>query len=371
MYPVRLRGCHRSCHGQAARRLAIRNATALRIALTALGTSLLVQACAPTRPPASATTAPSQPTAATGGPTINVLTLPFISFAPLYIAQDMGFYAAQGLQVNLVEMTVQQDAIAALVSDQVDVSSAQVSVGMFNAIAKGSNIRFIADKGYIDPASCNNIALLARSSLVPEGAPITADVLRGRSIDMVRTTWNEFYVDRALASTGLRSKDLQDQALASPSVPEAMSSGKIDLSVQNEPWVTRLKDAGSHPILSPTTELFPDGETAALLFGPKLLGANAETGNRFMQAYLLAVRQYNLGKTDDNVRIISKATQLDEATLRRMCWPTIRADGGLNTQNMVDFENWAVEQGYLSGAVPEAQFYEASFARTAVQRLDH
>lgn len=325
---------------------------------------MLVAACTPAlAPPAPA--APTQPALVN----LKVVILPFIAFGPFYLAQDEGYFTEQGLSVEFVNMTTQPDTIPALVSGQVDVTSGQVSSGMFNSIAKGARMAFVADKGYIDPAGCANLALIARSSLLPAGSQPTADLLRGKRINLVRGTWMEYYVEKLLGTINLRIDDLQVVQIPSAAHPEAMASGQLDLDPINEPWVTTLLQAGHRAILTPVQQLMPNSESAVMVYGPKLLDQNAAVGNRFMLAYLKAVRQYNQGKTDRNVAILAKYTQLDDKVLRDMCWPTIRGDGEMDVASVLDFQSWAVTKGLLDSALPSERFWDPSFARNATQQL--
>jgi NitT/TauT family transport system substrate-binding protein len=326
--------------------------------------ALLLQACT--------NTAPEQP--ATPGTMevvkLQVVSQPFITFVPFFIALEEGYFAEQGLEVELVNMTVSQEVLPALSSGQVDVSSGLLSSGILNAIARGGNFRIVADKGYIDPQGCENYALVARRDLVEAGAFASATDLRGHTVDVVPATWLEFYLARLLEEEGLSLKDVQTTDLAPPTEPEAFEQRTMALTINSEPWVTRFRKAGHMPVLTPASELLPDTEAAVVMFGPTLMGENADVGNRFMIAYLKAVRQYNDGKTARNIELVSQFTNLDLGLLKEMCWPTLRSDGELNVQGVLDFQTWAVEVGYLDEVVPAEQFWDGNFVAHAKRFLD-
>src|SRR5262245_41765690 len=86
--------------------------------------ALVVGACAPATPAAQPTAAPP-PTLSSQPVSLKVVILPFISFAPYWIAQDDGYFKEQGLDVELVDMTNQQDTLPAMLGGQVDVTSGQ------------------------------------------------------------------------------------------------------------------------------------------------------------------------------------------------------------------------------------------------------
>lgn len=301
---------------------------------------------------------------------IKVAMLPFISFAPYYIAQDEGLFKQQQLDVEFVQFTNQSDTVAALTSGQVDVSSGLLAAGMFNTIAKGGDIRIVADKGYIDPNGCSNIALVARNDLVEENGTVTADKLRGLKLAHLRGSWLDYYAAKLLDTVGLKVNDLEIVSMPSPSVPEAMNSRQIDLAINNEPWITRLEQDKHRTILTPVHKLLPDSQTGVMLYGSALLNKNSDVGNRFMVAYLAAVRQYNQGKIDRNIEILSRATKLTPALLKSMCWPTLRADGSINTASVEDFEQWSVKEKLLDQAVPQVQYWDGSFLASATQQAE-
>lgn len=328
--------------------------------------SLILAACAPATP-ATAPTAVPQPTAAQPV-SLKVVILPFISFAPYWIAQDDGYFTEQGLTVEFVDMTNQQDTLPAMLGGQVDVTSGQVYAAMFNAAAKDSPVRIVADKGYINPAACENIATIGRKGAFDAG-DISAAQLTGSRMTIVAGSWNEYFLDKQLKALNLTNTSASNTALSSPAVLEALNAGQVDITVQNEPWVTRMLDAGHVKLTPGIAKLLPNSESAVMLFGPKLMGANADVGNRFMLAYLKAVRAYNAGKTNHNIAILSKYTKLPAELLNKMCWPSLQSDGTVNTESVLDFQNWAAAKGLVKTPATAAQLFDPSFAAYASKQL--
>jgi len=318
---------------------------------------------------ASAAGAEASAASAAAAVTIKVVTLPFISFAPFYIADQEGYFAEQGIDIELVNMTQQQEIMPALASGQVDVASGLVSAGILNTIAKGADVKIVADKGYIDSQGCDNIALVASKSLLEQGVASNPELLKGKTFVLIRSTWLHYAVEKQLSQVGLKVEDMEVTDIPSPSQPEAFNSGQIDLVMQNEPWVTRFRQDGHAPILKPIHEVLPDAQSAVTVFGSKLLGDNAEVGNRFMVAYLKAVRQYNEGKTDRNVQILAESIQLDPELLRQMCWPQLRPNGEINIASVEDFQQWAIDRKLMDAAVDETEFWDGRFVEHAVRQL--
>jgi NitT/TauT family transport system substrate-binding protein len=123
------------------------------------------------------------------------------------------------------------------------------------------------------------------------------------------------------------------------------------------------------PVLSQVTAALPESQSAIMLYGKSLLDDNVDAGNRFMMAYLKAVRQYNAGKTGRNQEILAKYMQLDPATMQEMCWPSLRADGSLNHESIVDFQDWAVDRGFSEQTLPIEEIVDERFLNAANQVL--
>ena len=130
-----------------------------------------------------------------------------------------------------------------------------------------------------------------------------------------------------------------------------------------------MEAMGHVKILAPVTEVLPNSQFAVILYGPNLLGENRVVGERFMAAYLRAARQYTEGKTDRNVEIVQEFTGLDEELVRTMCWPSLQDDGSVNLESIVDFQEWAVDEGLLEEVMPAADFWNGQFVDAANEQL--
>ena len=310
--------------------------------------ALLVQACAvptPAQPVATQEavqadepTAAPEPEPAPETAKLKVMIQPFITFAPFYIAQEEGYYAEQGLEVELISVTVNQEILPALSSGQVDVSSGLISAGLLNAIGRGGNFKIVADKGYVDPDSCDNYALVARRDLAEAGTFESATDLQGHTVNVVPATFLEYYLATLLETGGLTMDDIAISDVPVPAQPEAFEQKTLELTLNSEPWITRFTDAGHRPILTPPSELVPGAEAAVVLYGPTLLEKNEDVAVRFMTAYLKGVRQFNQGKTARNLETMAKHTGLESDLLKEAYWPAIRNDGKINVESIMDFQ---------------------------------
>lgn len=307
-----------------------------------------------------------------GSRTVRVHSFPFIGYGPFFIGIEEGLFAAEGIEVELVELPGRQgDALAALARGEIDVYAGLPSVGLFNAIARGVPVRIVADKGFGDPAAgCASYAVLARSPLLAEGRLKSPADLRGLTLSFNEPTVSGWVSSLLLEEGGLAIDDVRVNSIPPINALEAMRSGQIDLCNTTEPYITLAKRDGIGEVWRDFRDVVPSMTWSILAYGPTLLEDDRELGQRFMRAYLRSVQQYGEGKTDRNLDILSRYTRLDDEILREACWPTIRADGRIETALLDRYLAWAVDRGFLDSAPAPADYFDASFLDDARRRAD-
>jgi NitT/TauT family transport system substrate-binding protein len=301
--------------------------------------------------------------------TLRVLVQPYLSYAPLFIAQDAGFFAEQALQVEFVQMNEAVEAVPALTQGTLDVAAGLIWPAHLNAIARGARIRIVADKGYIGPQDCSYTTIMVRPALIENGELGSPAQLRNRKIVLNSASFTGYYLDTLLNTAGLTLEDIEIVDVPVPARPEALEKGSVDGVIVSEPWVTRILQGGQGALWMPAEEVIPESQVGSIFYGPSLLDKDPDAGRRFIIAYLKAVRQYNQGKTERNVEVMAEYTRLDRELLNQACWPTVRSDGRISVQSVLDFQAWAVRRDLLDSPLTEEQFWDPSFVEYANQVL--
>ena len=297
---------------------------------------------------------------------LRTIHLPYIASAPLLIAEEEGYFTEQGLQVEFVKMTDAVVGLPALIKGDLDMIPDVIYPSYLNAIARGAKIKIVADRGYLASTECASVAIMARRTLVEEGKLSRVSQLKGKRVAMTQgSSILGYLMEKVLSQDNLTLTDVETVFLQMPARLDAFEKGSIDVTLGNEPWVTRMLQAGHAVMWKPINHIVPNFQWAFLLYGPTLLETNPEAGRRFMVAYLKGVRQYNQGKTKRNLEIIAKHTGLDQELLQKCCWQTFRNDGQINTDSIVDFQSWALKKGFLDKEVPPNQFWDPSFIEYA------
>lgn len=310
------------------------------------------------------------PQQAEPGPvTLKVVSLPFLSFGPFYIGVEEGYFAEQAIELEFVQLEESADAYPLLAQGKIDVSSGFGS-GYFNLIAQGSPLRVVAGKGYMAAGGCAVNAYVARKELVESGELVDAADLQGLTVSYQIGTMEEYMMEQLLVPAGLTIDDIEGTDVPAPAEIDALSGGGIDLTFEAEPWVTRIVNSGAGVVWKTGPEVAPDFQTAVILYGPSLLDDNPDAGQRFMVAYLKAVRQFNEGPTPRNLEIMAEVTGLEEELLKQVCWSAFHDTGEVSMQTLLDFQTWAVEKGYQDSVIPEEEFWDPSFIEYAAGELD-
>jgi NitT/TauT family transport system substrate-binding protein len=91
-----------------------------------------------------------------------------ISDIVFYIAQEHGFFTEQNLKVAFIPFDSGPRMIAPLGVGQIDVGAGASSAGLYNAVARGIDVKIVADKGST-PSGYDYMPLIVRKDLVDTG----------------------------------------------------------------------------------------------------------------------------------------------------------------------------------------------------------
>ena len=300
---------------------------------------------------------------------VRVVLLPYISFAPFFIADEEGYFKEQGIEVEFVKFASLSTAVPALAQGDLDIGAGAISASLFNAIARGINIKIVADKGRLN-SNCSIGAIVVRKDLFDSGEITEIAHLKGKKIALSDYSIDGYLYSEIFNRGNLSLGDIEKVELGPTERIGALKTKSIAAVALGEPSITRAVDEGLAVKLIGYEKVASDFQMGTILYGPNLLENNPELGNRFMVAYLKAVRQYNEGKTERNVEIIQKYTELDRETVERSCWYSFDDDGRLNTPSLMKMQNWSFENGYIDSLVTEDQLVDESFIDSAINALN-
>ncbi len=331
---------------------------------------------APAAPPAAATAPPSSPPVQ-----LKVATQRLTSDVAMYVAQEKGYFTEQGLDIELVDISTGQGSVPALAAGQIDVGVGAVGSGLFNAIARGIDVKLVMTKGSVgtDPQGpfSGVQAMVLRADLAASGAVRDYRDLKGRTMGLSdRGSGLEIMVDRALKQVGLTLDDIEFKQLPYPDMLAALANGSVDTGMELEPFIAQGEARGILVRWKTGADLYPGDQAAAVVYGPSLVQMGRDPGNRLAVAYTRGLRDYHeaFGPQRRNraelVAILTRNTVVkDPALYDQMGAAYMNPDCYLNADAMAWDLDWYVTNGYVPQKPDLAQALDNGYCDYAVQQL--
>jgi NitT/TauT family transport system substrate-binding protein len=301
------------------------------------------------------------------------------SDAPFFIADAKGYFAAEGLTVELVSFDSGAKMVAPLGTGDLDAGGGAASVGLYNAVKRGVGLKIVADKVHYGPGY-GFASLLVRKDLIESGKFKSYGDLKGLRVAISGVgIGDESVLNEALKRGGLRWGDATPVYMGFAQHPPALANGAIDASITNEPTSTFIQRQGSAVRFAGNDEFYPNQQTAVLLYGEPFIKNRRETALKFMRAYIQAVRFYNDALAGGHlagpngpevISILAKYSSIKDAVLyRAITPPAIDPDGGVNIESLTKDWQFFRDTGQLDGKVAPADIIDTTFAKEIVNAL--
>lgn len=302
-----------------------------------------------------------------------------ITDAPLYIADKKGWFRAEGLDVQTTIFDSAASMMAPLGAGQLDVAAGGTSAGLFNAVARGIDMRVVADKA-IDPPGYGFAPLLVRTDLVKSGKYKALKDLKGTTVALSApgsSSWPE--LAGVLDKAGLKWDDVKRQPLDYAQHVVAFKNESIEASITIEPFATLIVQTGLAQRIMGNDEYYVNQEVAVLIYGSAFLKTRRDVGLRFMRAYLKGVRYYNdalrNGKmsgrnADDVIKILTESSPVKDPAIFRQLTPNgVDPNGKVNVASMQKDLDFYRTLGMIQGQIEAKDTIDESFASEIVKQL--
>jgi NitT/TauT family transport system substrate-binding protein len=313
----------------------------LSTALTALlALALVLAACAPASTPApTQAPAPAPVTLRTG-------YIPVIFYAPLYLGIERGYFAAEGITLELTPIQSGNDAIVQLAAGNFDVALGGANAGLFNAVHKGLKFQIVAPLHSERPPLTTPLIISAKNDTIK-----TVADLKGKKVAVnALGAGTEYWLNEALKTGGLTMADIQLEAMPFANIAAALDSGQLDAAVMSEPFVTTAADKGLVKILKND---YINGFTATYVFMSALATERPEVARGFLRAYIKACRELQGDyMTDELAGILEKYTKVPADVAKRLPLPQFNPDAKVPLADLQALQMYFMGRGLLDYAEP-------------------
>ena len=295
---------------------------------------------------ALAACAPSAPAGEGGsdeGPTkISFMYSPYADYAGFFVAQDKGYFADAGLEVELLAKGgTSGETFQHVSTGNVTGGGASWGAGLFNATAAGASIAVVGGMSRIPDEGPNPSPVMATDA---SGIEKLED-LKGKKIGVPgQTGFGLYSVYKALDSVQLTLDDVELVNVGPGDIIPAMANGSIDASWTVEPVAAALKaEKIGHEISD--VSYHAGTELGVVIFNSEFADSNPEDVSAFFAAYLKAVHELSEGGWDDPEiqEIIAKYTDLPATTLKEIALTDAASGGEIN------WDDVAAQESFLRG----------------------
>ena len=279
------------------------------------------------------------------------------SSAPVFIAQDKGYFRDAGLDIELKFFDAAQPIAVATTSGDVDIGITAFTAGLYNLAGKGT-LKVIGGMSR-ERAGYPLIGYFASNKAYAEGLKTPKD-LAGKRVAVTQTGSSFHYSLGLLADKyGFKVSDVRIVPLQSLSNAAAALKGEtVDAALLPVSTARKLMDDGGAKLLGWVGDETP-WQLGAVFAAPKtltnkplvtkLLAVLARADREYHDVILASIKDGNAAITETTkplLEIIAKYTNLPVEQVVGNC-AYIDADGKLDVQNVDNQIKWLQEQGFV------------------------
>src|SRR5436190_2900921 len=300
------------------------------------------------------------------------------SDAPFYIAHERGYFNDEGLDVDLIVLDSGAKVIAPLGTGELDVGSGALSVGFWNALARGIKFRIVADRGHAEAGYLYQTVFM-RKDLIESGAFKSLKDLAGKRMGFAAQGVTSLsLLNEAAKFAGIRFEDVIPVYLSFPQQIAALQNKALDGSLLIEPQATVAVKAGYGVRFMNTTAFYPHQQISVIFYSDKFAIERKDVAQKFMRAWLRGVRTYNDalegGKiagtgADAIVSTMAKSFNMDPALVREMYSQAVEVTGAVNAAGIQKDLDFFMQQGWVTAKIGPKDVIDMTFAQQASAQL--
>jgi NitT/TauT family transport system substrate-binding protein len=289
--------------------------------------------------------------------------------APNFIAQDRGYFAEQGIDVEWVPFDSGALMVAPTAAGQIDVMVGVPGPSFFNALGRDIPFRIFADQ------SRGPTGLLMRRELADQVHGV-AD-LRGRRVSLnVEGSPIDYQVRLALQHAGLSLDDVEVSRVVNTDLAPALANGSIDAGAAPEPLPVLVEARGAGVRVPGYMDAVGRVPAASFMVaGPSLQSRPDAVGTRFTVAYMRGARDYMASLRDGKVAepavldLLSKWTNLPPDLIAQAPGGIVDRDGRVDLDDISSQQDFWVRDGQVPTRVDLSHVVDYKYLNAALPQV--
>jgi NitT/TauT family transport system substrate-binding protein len=284
---------------------------------------------------------------ASGGVTkVKVGVLPIANAAPLYVADEQGFFREEGIEIEPQLAQSGNELATALMAGESQFAFLGY-VPVITARSKGLPLKIIAnaDNGAETAEDEWQVIMSAKGSDVREPADLAGKTLALNALKGV----GEVAVKAALEAEGVDPDSVKLTEIPFPEMPAALEKGRVDAIWAPEPFLTQVLGQGGNEVLAPYISLAPLFPNGAYATSDKYLGESQEVVEGFARAINKGL-EYATDNPDAARKTITTFTKIPPEVvddIRLPLWPT-----EIDAAQVEDLIGYTQKYGVIEKTVP-------------------
>jgi NitT/TauT family transport system substrate-binding protein len=307
---------------------------------------------------------------------VTVAALRFVSSAPIFIAQEKGYFREQGLEVEIKFFDAAQPIAVAVATGDADFGITGLTGGFYNLAGKGA-IRIIAAQSREEPGF-DFVAYLATKKAYDSGFNNPGG-FPGKNVAITQTGSTFHYMLGMLSEKrGFKLSDVMLRPLQSiANVTAALKGEQVDGALLPANNAYAAEKEGFAKIIGWVHQETP-WQLGALFAGGKMIDNRRWIVEKFTAAYLKACADYAeafLQRDPSGKRIFGDKAEALIPAIQKYVEPKPSADqvrasasyidpkGRLLVKNIADQIAWYQSQGMVSRDVDATKVFDLSFVK--------
>ena len=223
---------------------------------------------------------------------VGYIALP--SHAPSFIAKEKGYYAAEGLDAELVPFQAAQAVAVAIASGDIDFGVTAVSGGLLNLAARGDTVRIFG--GALEEADGVPGHKILASKAAFDGGLQSPMELDGKRF-AITTQGSSFEYMGAQIAAKVEAKVKTVALNNMPAIAAALQAGKVDVAVAQPGMVAK----GAAVEIGKVVDFLPGYQVTVLFTGTKLAQEKPGQMAAFKRAFAKGAADYNAALVDKSL----------------------------------------------------------------------